>query len=269
MESSSQRAFYERLKRQSIRARRQMIRSGELLTEEEFRRRRPISPSQLSRLLTSGSVFSVDVEGRQYYPALLANPKHDSRRLATICRILWPAEPHARLFFLTARNAALGGETPLEAMRSDEGYKRLLVKARGWASEWSRTVVEVRVGEYPDPDSVLPLACTAVTEIDPRTSVWRRALDALESAGNVRPDGPYSKAAAVTVFIFLSRAGEAGATEEARLDIVVERGVAHTGVVAAGFPRSDLPSARVGKADDVVEVARKVIGQASKRAHQR
>lgn len=246
-----------------------MISSGELLTEEEFRRRRPISASRLSRLLASGSIFSVEIEGAQYYPALLASPEHDSRRLATICRILWPGEPHSRLEFLKDRNAALGGVAPIEAMRTDEGYKLLLEQARGWASEWFRTLVEVRIGEYLEPNSVLPLACTAATEIDPRTSVWRRALDALGFAGNVRPDGPYSKAAAVTVFILLSRTGEAGATEEARLDIVMERGVAHTGVVAAGFPRSDLPSVRVDRTDDVVEVARKVIGRASKRAHQR
>jgi hypothetical protein len=246
-----------------------MIRSGELLTEEEFQRSRPISARQLSRFLASGSVFSVEVEGGQYYPALLANPEHDSRRLATICRILWPAEPHSRLHFLTAPNAAIGGVTPLEAMRTVEGYRHLLVIARGWASEWSRTLVEVRVGECLDSNPVLPIACTAVTEIDPRTSIWRRAFDALESAGNVRPDGPYQRAAALTVLISLSTAGESGVTEEMRLDIVIERGVAHTGVVAAGFPRSDLSSVRVAKTDDVVEVARKVIRQARKRASQR
>ncbi|MFM0553591.1 hypothetical protein P0D69_21810 [Paraburkholderia sediminicola] len=211
--------------------------------------------------LASGSIFSVEVEGGQYYPALLADPEHDSRRLATICRILWPAEPHSRLHFLTARSVALGGMTPLEAMRTDESYRRLLVQARGWASEWSRTIVVVRVGEYVDHTSILPLACTAVTEIDPRTSIWRRALDALESAGNVRPDGPYPRAAAVTVFISLSTAGEVGATEEARLDIVIEKGIAYTGVLAVSFPRSNLPSVRVHKADDVVAIVRKVLMQ--------
>ncbi|WP_116123385.1 hypothetical protein [Paraburkholderia sp. BL6669N2] len=246
-----------------------MIRSGELLTEEEFRQRRPISTKQLLHSLASGSIFSVEVEGAQYYPALLANPEQDYRRLATICRILWPAEPHSRLHFLTARNAALGGMTPLEAMRNDESYRRLLVKARGWASEWSRTLVEVRIGECLDSDAVLPLACTAVTEIDPRISIWRRAFDALESAGNVQPDGPYPKAAAVTVFISRSAAGQAGVTREMRLDILVEKGVAHAGVVVAGFPRSDLPAVRVHKSDDVVEVALKVIRQTSKRASQR
>ncbi|MFL9900022.1 hypothetical protein PQR71_18015 [Paraburkholderia fungorum] len=269
MVSKSQCVFFEKLWRQSLKARRQMIRDGELLTEGEFRRCRSISARQLSRFLASGSIFSVEVEGGQYYPALLADPEHNNRRLATICRILRPAEPHCRLAFLTARNAALGEVTPLEAMRTDEGYKRLLVQARGWASESSRTLVEVRVGEYLDPNSVLPLACTAVTEIDPRTSIWRRALDALESAGNVRPEGPYPRASAVTVLIFLSTAGESGATAKVRLDIVVENGVAHTGVVAAGFPRSDLPGVRVHKTDDVVEVARKIIRQVSKRASQR
>ena len=241
-----------------------MIRSGELLTEEEFRQRRPISTRQLLHFLASGSIFSVEVEGGQYYPALLADPEHDSRRLATICRILWPAEPHSRLHFLTARSVALGGVTPLEALRTDESYRRLLVQARGWASEWSRTLVEVRVGECLDSNSVLPLACTAVTEIDPRISVWRRALDALESAGNVRPDGPYAKAAAVTVFISRSAAGQTGATREVRLDILIEKDVAHTGVVAVGFPPSDLPPVGVDKSDDVVEVVLKVIRQTSK-----
>ncbi|REG49637.1 hypothetical protein B0G80_6035 [Paraburkholderia sp. BL6669N2] len=267
--SQAQRTFFNRLRRQSLMARRQMIRDGELLTEEGFCRRRPIRAGQLSRLLTSGSIFSVEVDGQQYYPALLADPRHNRRRLATVCRILWPAEPHCRLHFLTARNAALGGVTPLEAMCTDAGYKRLLVKARGWASEWSRTLVEVLVGRYVAGNRVLPLACTAVTEIDPRISVWRRALDALESAGNVRPDGPYPRATAVTVLISRSVAGELGATQEVRLDIVVKNGLARTGLVTPDYPRAELPSVRVDRTDDVVEVARKVIALASNQTSRR
>lgn len=262
MVSQAQRRYFGKLHRQALRARRQMIRDGELLTEEEFLRRRAISAKQLSSFLKSGSVFSVTVDAGQYYPALLADSALRVRRLATLCRVLWPAEAHSRLHFLTSRSYALGGMTPLEAMGSDGGYRQLLRVARGWASEWSRTSVAIHVGEYIGGKTDLPLACTGVAEIDPRISIWRRALEALTSQGNVRPDGPYAKAAAATVFISRSEAGQTGDVKEARLDVIIDKQIAHAGVAAVDLPRSDLRPVRVDMADDVVDVVRKILSHA-------
>jgi len=46
---------------------------------------------------------------------------------------------------------------------------------------------------------------------------------------------------------------------EARLDVIVAKGLAHTGVVTSNSPKCDLSPVRVEKADDVVAVIRKIL----------
>jgi hypothetical protein len=115
----------QRLLPDAVKARREMIRVGELLTEDEFRRKRRVTPSQLARLTASGSVFLIQVDGKAYYPALLVDPAYDLRRLASVCRVLWPAPPDLRLDFLTSGHGALGGITPLQALVEDDSYREL------------------------------------------------------------------------------------------------------------------------------------------------
>ncbi|MBC8751489.1 MULTISPECIES: hypothetical protein [Paraburkholderia] len=250
--------WLEKMLRDALRARRQMIRDGELLPEDEFRRRRGVTPNQLARLSASGSVFFIEVDGKAYYPRLLVDPAHNMRRLAYVCRILWPASPNERLHFLTSRSGALGGITPLQALKNDASYRELLILARGWASEFSRTIVKICSGEFIR-GATLPVVCTGVIEIDPRVGLWRRAADALGGGGNLRPDGPYPKPKTATVFISRGTAGRPGDMVEARLDVLVSQGLAHTGVVVENYPRSDLDPIRVDKADDLVTVIRKIL----------
>jgi hypothetical protein len=123
------------MQRDALQARRTMVRNGELLSADELCRRRGISSGRLARMLESGSVFSVEVDGVEYYPALLADPAYNSRRLAALCRILWPVEPMSRLGFLTTRRGSLGDMTPLEAMQTGAGYRRVREVAKAWAAE--------------------------------------------------------------------------------------------------------------------------------------
>jgi hypothetical protein len=250
--------WLEKMLRDALRARRQMIRDGELLAEGDFRRLRGVTPIQLARLHASGSVFSIEIDGNAYYPSLLVEPAHNVRRLAYLCRVLWPAPPESRLDFLTSENGALGGITPLQAMTNDCSYRELLMHARGWASEFSRTTVKICVGEFIR-GIELPIVCTGVAEIDPRESLWRRAREALQGGGNLRPDGPYCQAEAVTVFVFRSTAGKPGVQLDARLDVIVDHGLAHTGILTSDSPRCDLMPVRVDKGDDVVTVVRKIL----------
>jgi len=250
--------WLEKMLRDALRARRQMIRDGELLPEDEFRRRRRVTPTQLARLNASGSVFSIEVEGNAYYPRLLVDPIHNLQRLAYVCRILWPASPDSRLDFLTSENGALGDITPLHALANDDSYRELLTVARGWASEFSRTTVKICAGEFIR-GIELPTVCTGVAEIDPRKNIWRRAMEALQEGANLRPAGPFCRAKAATVFVSRSTAGKPGELMEARLDVIVIRGLAHTGVVTGNAPRCDLSPVSVEKVDDVVTVVRKIL----------
>ncbi|MFM0078786.1 hypothetical protein P0D72_07830 [Paraburkholderia sediminicola] len=248
----------EKMLRDAVKTRREMMRDEKLLAEDEFRRLRGVTPSQLARLNASGSVFSIEVDGSAYYPSLLVDPAYNLRRLAYVCRILWPAPPDSRLDFLTSENGALGGISALQALAIDRSYRELLMHARGWASEFSRTTVKICAGEFIR-GIELPIVCTGVAEIDPRKSIWCRAVEALQGGGNLRPDGPYCQAQAATVFVSQSTAEKPGELLEARLDVIVVKGLAHTGVVTSNSPRSDLSPVRVEKVDDVVTVIRKIL----------
>jgi hypothetical protein len=74
--------FREEFERQALQARKSMVRDGELLPEDEFRRRLAINDKQLARLVESGSVFSIEVDGIEYYPALLAEAASACSQLA-------------------------------------------------------------------------------------------------------------------------------------------------------------------------------------------
>lgn len=236
---------------------RRWISDGRLLAEAEFRLRRAVTPARLARLTTSGSVFSVDVDGRPFYPTFLVDAAYNRQRLQYVCRVLWPAPPDARAFFLTERNGALGAITPLQALAGHKNFKQLLIVARGWASEFSRTIVKICAGEF-SPGTELPVVCTGVEEIDPRLNLLRRAREALHDGGNLRPDGPYPSLPTATVFITRDTVPGPRVFDEARLDIIVARGHAHTSAVFANYPRCDLRRVRVSNSDDVVTVVRKV-----------
>ncbi|CAN0622892.1 conserved protein of unknown function [Burkholderia multivorans] len=262
--------WFEHAARDALRVRRQMVRDGALLTEEEFCRLIGLSAKQVGRLIERGNVFSVDVDGGPYYPAFLAEPTPYPERLAVLCRILYPAPPIARLRFLTSRRGSLGGITPLEALATDEDYQRVRCIARGWAAEWSRTIVTVHVGECLSHDaSPLPLVCTGAVEIDARVPVLDRAAAALSDDANLRPAGPYICGQAATVFVQRSTAGDAPAVLEGRLDVVVVMGIAQGSMEMSNYPRAELSPVNVGAADDVVTVVRKLIRTQSPRGGRR
>lgn len=251
-------SWWQEMKRKALESRKAMVRDGELLSAMEFGGYLHLSPGRLARLELAGSVFSVEVDGVAYYPALLADARHDRRRLRAICRILQPAEAWARLGFLESRRGSLGDISPLDAMRSDAGYRRLREVARGWAAEWSRTIIKIYAGEYLSHDAELPLVCEGAVEADPRVDFWRRAAEALQPGGNLRPDGPYPVSTAITAFVVRATAGGPQDIPEARLEIVVRRGTAHCSVLSHG-PQLELEPVAVPRTDDVVTVVRKVV----------
>lgn len=148
----------EHLWQQALAARRNMVANGELIPEDLFRERLGVTQRRLNNLLADGSVFSMAVDDVMYYPALLADPALDRKRLQAICRILVPAPAGSRLHFLSSTRGSLGGRSPLELLVDDDDFKTLKRLAAAWADEWSRTAVKMYEGAHEiEPKDVDPL----------------------------------------------------------------------------------------------------------------
>ena len=133
------RAFFDRFKRQSRRYRRQLVRSGALLTPDAFCRRRGISRRELSRIELQRDVFSIDVGHRRYYPRELAKqPRVVLWRLTRVCRRFGRHVPDwAKHDVLTTRWAPLGDATMLRAIRRPRGLRWSFIMANGTSEEWA------------------------------------------------------------------------------------------------------------------------------------
>ncbi|MGF6808573.1 hypothetical protein OKW30_003699 [Paraburkholderia sp. Clong3] len=248
--------FREEIERQALIARREMVRSRELLASSEFCERLGVSEKRLARMVATGSAFSIEVDGVEYFPALLADPSVDRKRLQSVCRILVPAPPNCRLDYLCSRQGNLGAVTPLEALADDRSYRQLREMARAYAAEWSRTVVHIWAGRY-KPEEVEPTYVAAV-DVDPRTNLWKRALEAMEAGGYIAPPGPYPSADAATVLVIRSEAGDLNHVEEARLDVGIVDEVARVLVYTLDF-RHELEEVSVAGADSIVEVVHRIM----------
>lgn len=251
------RAYIDQLRQAARQELRRKACDGELLRAPRFAEQLGISLRELARLESKGDVFSVDVDGTPHYPALLASPSYDPRRLRKVCRIIFPASASMRWDYLTTAWDSLGGLTPLEAMQSDDGYHRLLTDAKSWAAQGWRTTVEIYVGGYANRGTCSALVCTGAVEMDPRVSVWRRAADALSC--NMRPDGPYPRLSAATVIATNSAAGASEPVREFELDVTVSEGMSYASVVGSGVTPTRLGPVLVDEADDILAIVRKLL----------
>jgi len=248
--------FREEIEQQAQIARREMVRSRQLLTSIEFCGRLGVSERRLARMVAAGSVFAIDVDGVMYFPAFLADPFVDRKRLQSVCRMLVPAPPNCRLHYLSSRQGNLGSITPLEALADDGSYRRLRQMARAYASEWSRTVVHIWAGYY-RPGELEPTYVAAI-DVDPRTNLWKRALEAIEAGGYIAPPPPYPTADAATVLVTRSDTGDLNHVEEAKLDVRIVDNVARVLIYPPDF-RQKLEEVSVGGADSIVEVVRQIM----------
>lgn len=256
--------FCDEIERQALAARREMVRSGELLGEDEFRDRLRVSAVQLARMVARGSVFTIEVDGVDYYPSLLSAPV-DLRRLYAVCRILGPAPPSCRLGYLSSRHANIGGISPLEALGDERQYRLLRRMASAYAAEWVRTVVTIYVGSYEvEPSGVEP-TLTAADEIDTRVNLWKRAEGALQSGGYIHPSGPYPKASEATVFIARHPSGQAPAQLEARINVSIVDDFARAVVVSLIAPGYELDAVPIDDADSIVDMVFRIISTAGGR----
>jgi hypothetical protein len=126
------------------------------------------------------------------------------------------------------------------------------------SSERCRTKVKIYDGEYLSHDAGLPLVCAGIVEVDSTFSVWSRALIALRPEA-LRPAGPYLRTRTATVLITRSYVEERKYFREARMDLILVKGEAHTSVLVHKFPRLDALAVRVSRPADIVTVVRAVL----------
>ncbi|MFM0617011.1 hypothetical protein PQR37_23345 [Paraburkholderia nemoris] len=249
----------EDLWQQALTTRREMIASGELISEAEFRRRCNLTARRLSVLLAADSVFAIQVDGVEYFPNALVVPKSQQRSIYAICRIIATAPSDARLDFLTSRRESLGDRSPLEVLQDEGGVETVRRKSAVWASEWSRTSVTMYEGNHQtEPADIEPLY-TAAADVDPRTPLWDRASTALHAYGYEWPLGPYPDVRTFSLFVERQAVGDEKATPEACVQIAVVGEYVQIRIVAA--PGTHLQSETVpsGKTKSFLEVAKRVI----------
>ncbi|MFM0126742.1 hypothetical protein [Paraburkholderia sediminicola] len=250
--------FREEIQRQARAARREMVRTRELLAQIEFCARLGVSERRLAQMLAAGSVFSMMVDGVQYFPALLADPTVDRKRLQSVCRILVPAPPDCRLDYLSARQGNLGNITPLEALSEDKSYRWLREMARGWAAEWSRTTVKIYAGPSVEEPCEIEPTYVAVCEADPRENLWKRAMEAMEAGGYIAPPGPHPQVDTATFFVIRSSAGDSDELLEARLNVDIVDDVARV-LIHICNSRDETDAVSVAGADNIVDVVHRIV----------
>ncbi|MFL9959079.1 hypothetical protein PQR65_37400 [Paraburkholderia nemoris] len=249
----------EDLWQEALTARREMVANGELISETEFLRRCRLTARRLAMLLADDSVFTIEVDGVEYFAALLAVPAHHRRSVYAICRVIAPAPSGARLDFLTSRRESLGDRSPLEVLKTKDEFKIVSRLATAWASEWSRTTVKMYDGEHEaEPKDVEPLY-TAAAEIDPRRRLWERASEALHVHGYEWPLGPYPIARKFTLVVERQAAGDSAPIPEACVQIAVDGEYIQVRIVSA--PGTTLASKTLpaGKSRTFIDIATQVI----------
>lgn len=128
----------EPMHRQAAYNRRKLIRTGTLLSARDFCRQRGISRVQLALLLRRQEAFAVTVDHKPYYPALLAGPRPNRRRLTKLLKGLPTGTPPVIKYdLLFARRGSLGDKSPAEVVRRGDGYRR----ARSFIRSWPRAVL--------------------------------------------------------------------------------------------------------------------------------
>jgi hypothetical protein len=258
-EDVSEDILREDLWQQALTSRRAMIANGELISEAEFRRRCNLTARRLSVLLADDSVFTIEVDGVEYFAALLAVPANQRKSVYEICRVIATAPSDARLDFLTSRRERLGDRSPLEVLKSVDGFKTVSQMATAWAAQWSRTSVRMYNGSHEaEPKGVDPLY-TAAADVDPRKLLWDRASTALHSHGYEWPLGPYPDARTFSLFVERQAVGDDKATPEACVQIAVVGEYVQIRIVAAPGTALQSETVPLDKAKSHVEVAKRVI----------
>jgi hypothetical protein len=135
-ERAAMAAWMSRQKQRARRRLRLLGRQGTFLSADSFCRRRGISREHLVRLERRGDIFSVIIDHKRRYPAVLCDRRYSWTKLARFCRRLGPhVPPMLKDDALVSRFGSLGGITVLQALRRGDTYRLALELAEGTADE--------------------------------------------------------------------------------------------------------------------------------------
>lgn len=98
--------------------RRTLLEKRALISSGDLQRALGITRQAISAAVRTGRLFSVDVDGANWYPAFFADGKVDRSVLAAVTQQLAQLPGWSKWDFFTAARASLGGKTPLEALRA-------------------------------------------------------------------------------------------------------------------------------------------------------
>ncbi|MDR5770114.1 MULTISPECIES: hypothetical protein [unclassified Caballeronia] len=238
------------LEEQTRRSRREMVRTGKLINEEEFRVRLGPRARYLRRSLASGSIFQIEVDDELYFPAIFADNRLNLPKLHSICRILVPAPPMVRFHYLTSRRGNLGGVTPLSCLDDERQYRHLRRMAAAEAAGYSMTSVAIFAGDHiEEPVDVSPIY-KAAEEVDPRVNLWKRCLRAITVEGYVSPMPPYPFLDDATIFVHELRPGGVDSLKS-RLRVSIANDVATVTAFRPEKANLVLPQVPLGKVSDI------------------
>lgn len=101
---------------QSLIARRRLIYEGQLLEPSQFRNALQMTRQAVSAATRANRLFTVDVDGKAYYPAFFLAGAVDRNVLERISRALGQLPGWTKWDFFVSRRGSLGDSCPLEAL---------------------------------------------------------------------------------------------------------------------------------------------------------
>ncbi|MDZ5455808.1 hypothetical protein [Azohydromonas lata] len=109
-------AFIEKIRCEAEESLRRMIGSGELVRGDVLAERLGISMQAVSKALAARRMFCIEHKGVRYFPAWLADSRHDRRQIEKVSKALGDMPGSAKLAFFTVPRGSLADQTPLEAL---------------------------------------------------------------------------------------------------------------------------------------------------------
>jgi hypothetical protein len=103
-----------------------LLAQSQLVDSASFAQRMHFTRQALHKARRANRVFSVQFEGRRYFPTFFADPAYERQQLESVSRILGELPGESKWQFFTTPKASLGRLTPLEALA---GGKYSLVRA--------------------------------------------------------------------------------------------------------------------------------------------
>ena len=118
--------------RRGERLRNRLIATRALLASDEFASALQITHGALLKALEAKRVFAIESDGENYYPAFLADPSLERRRVESVVQVLGNATGWEKWLFFTTPKTSLGRKTPIEAMKQG-AYSRVRLAAAAQA----------------------------------------------------------------------------------------------------------------------------------------